>query len=761
MAFAGCNSAPKKDRQEIALFISRTLQHDFSVHPSTSPPLIPLSFDASLSISDMLLDVGRAARRHATSELRRHRGTSLTLLRSFSASILRSDAHELPYLLPGQFQPRAHPNPAAKEIAVLGGGVTGLSAAYNLANSIPHANITVYEKSERVGGWIDSEVVPVNGGEVLFEWGPRSLRPSIQGAGWATINLLGSFTSFRLPERQMLRFSKSHKAATNRFLYYPDHLVRMPTGSGNIITSIFDSVRSLLTEPIFKGIVSRLFREPTQAQRPMSMRDESVGDFLMRRFGPELTDNIASAAMHGIYAGDIYSLSARTLLPSLWFLETRDPDADGIILESLHMFFTGKKLLAYEDVKFRNMTPLKSAMQQRADAILQVFDGASVLSWADGMGMLIEELVWNLKAESRVSIKTNAGIEGLSYEKDTQKVVVSTGSESKSFDYAISTLSPGAMKAAIRAHKPLALDTFDPVNKSVSVMVVNLWYNEQILSPQHEGFGYLIPRSVPLEENPERALGVIFAHNLSGDTTEATTYTREDFVKKVEGMQEWIDKSSEILAGEVMQSEKASEAREERSDRERKEFDEMKRFVQENFNSAQRVVDQMKSQLDTVPETTQVKSGQDTVQGSKIGVMLGGHWWSGWQDGDFPSEQEGIAMAKSLLQRHLKVTIEPEVAKARLQMNCIPQYPVGYRDMMADIHKKVLMEGFEGRLKVAGPWYQGAVGVNDCIRRAKEVSIDISEGWNENTGLEKFTEDEKWLLEDKDSGVIKVDPLSV
>lgn len=50
----------------------------------------------------------------------------------------------------------------------------------------------------------------------------------------------------------------------------------------------------------------------------------------------------------------------------------------------------------------------------------------------------------------------------------------------------------------------LALATIE----SVSIMAVNLWYPIENLKPP--GFGYLIPRTVPEEQNPERALGVFF-----------------------------------------------------------------------------------------------------------------------------------------------------------------------------------------------------------------------------------------------------------
>ena len=99
---------------------------------------------------------------------------------------------------PRLYNRRPHPNPDARNIAVIGGGITGLSTAFFVSKEIPNAKITIFEQNERLGGWLDSEKVEVDGGEVLFEWGPRSLRPDNGGAGQFTRKLVSRLAPFQL-----------------------------------------------------------------------------------------------------------------------------------------------------------------------------------------------------------------------------------------------------------------------------------------------------------------------------------------------------------------------------------------------------------------------------------------------------------------------------------------------------------------------------------------------------------------------------------
>lgn len=126
----------------------------------------------------------------STPQLRRH---SLYFSRTFKTTATsRSDTVSQYGLYAKYRRDKAipPPNPHAREIAVLGGGLTGLSTAFKLSQELPDAKITIFEKSNRLGGWIDSEVVKVDDGEVLFEWGPRTFRVANSAGSFSMLDMV-------------------------------------------------------------------------------------------------------------------------------------------------------------------------------------------------------------------------------------------------------------------------------------------------------------------------------------------------------------------------------------------------------------------------------------------------------------------------------------------------------------------------------------------------------------------------------------------
>ena len=575
---------------------------------------------------------------------------------------------------------------------------------------------------------------------------------------------------------------KDHPASLNRYVYYPDRLTRMPgpypgaTIFGNLIRNTYN----FFTQPIFKGAFSAILSESTVAVRPSNVDDESVGDFLRRRFGATIADNMASALFHGIYAGDLYNLSARTLLPKIWYLETRDPDGSGINTEMAELLFRGQSLLPYHNIRFHNMTVKVQDTGGKQDeaALGHLIDGlkrCSVYTFGRGLASLTRRLEDSLRANGNITIKTEANVNSVVWNEESKRLAVSAELDESptDYDYAVSSLSPAQTKKffeksteARQQSAPVTVaQACDKASKSVNVMVVNLYYsNPELIPPSIAGFGYLIPRSISVEQNPERALGVIFGSESSGLRGEqAFTTLPKPSAVKLEQLKKYQQTLRQMPLPNDMTGPAFKRFGAER-DPKMQELVRQMELTRERLERAQKDTEQAIEDYGQVSEETgqkelRIRMGQDTAPGTKLTIMMGGHWWDGWAEDDFPDEELAIAMAKNVLARHLGITEQPTVAKARLNRDAIPQYHVGYRGTMAKIHEGLKTE-FRGRLKVAGPWWQGGVGVNDCVRKARETAFAIREGWDEKTGLEDYAEEEKWCLMDKRTGKVMIDPMS-
>lgn len=133
----------------------------------------------------------------ASSSFAQKRSLHLGTARSFSQSLLSRSSTDISInnavrsRKDTSLRPRAATSlnaPASNEIAVIGGGITGLSTAFYLTKEIPDAKVTIYEGSDTLGGWLRSKTVDVADGTIIFEQGPRTLRPSTV-AGILTLDM--------------------------------------------------------------------------------------------------------------------------------------------------------------------------------------------------------------------------------------------------------------------------------------------------------------------------------------------------------------------------------------------------------------------------------------------------------------------------------------------------------------------------------------------------------------------------------------------
>lgn len=183
--------------------------------------------------------------------------------------------------------------PPTHRVAVLGGGITGLTAAWHLRQA--GYSPVVFERSDRVGGAIGASRCD----GWLHERGPNSLLEGDPAVG-RFIDEIG------LGERRLY----AAPAAKQRYICRGGRLVAMPT-----------SPLAFATTPLFSWRAKLgLFGEPWRA-RGAADADETVADFVRRRLGSEFLDYAVNPFVGGVYAGDPEALSVRHAFPKLQALE--------------------------------------------------------------------------------------------------------------------------------------------------------------------------------------------------------------------------------------------------------------------------------------------------------------------------------------------------------------------------------------------------------------------------------------------------------
>ena len=330
------------------------------------------------------------------------------------------------------------------QIAVVGGGVTGLAAAHHLLRRAPGAEVTLFEKSERLGGEIQTEYVE---GFVIEAGADSFLTRKARGVGLCT--------ELGLADRLVAR--QAQHAGT--FVRYGGALHPLPEGlTGMIPTRIESLAGSALLSP---GGRATLADEPS-VSAPSDQREESIAGFVTRRFGREVYERIVEPLMAGIFGGDGERLSLDATFPRLRDLERR-----------------------YGSV----IRGLAAAPQEGV-----VDAGPPFVSFAGGMGELVEHL------EARVrdaSILTS--VEVVALEPRTGGGFVldfgdggADGGRAEADAVILAT--PGPATARITRAFDRELSELHAAIAYGSSVTVNLAFCERDLPRPVDGYGYVVPR---------------------------------------------------------------------------------------------------------------------------------------------------------------------------------------------------------------------------------------------------------------------------
>ncbi|KAI1316404.1 hypothetical protein EDD11_010047 [Mortierella claussenii] len=513
--------------------------------------------------------------------------------------------------------PRTH-------IAVLGGGISGLSTAWYLARTAPtNVAITLLESSKRTGGWLHSDRVrdPQHpGGSILLERGPRSLRPQ----GVSGLNTLEMVKLLGL-DPKLKPVPKTSSAAKNRYIYSRNKLHMLPS-----------SLSGALTHPLLAPKLARAGLD--LVKRGSGEEDESIESFVTRRFGKGMSDDLVSAMVHGIYAGDVSKLSVRSTLGMLYHLEK---DYGSVVLG---LMMGGGAVESPWDISLKEK--ILAGMPELKDFV----DKTSIYSFTDGLEELSLALEKDLKKSGRVTIRKESQVEKLDFDR-TNNTVSIKNQDPVLANMVISSIPPRKLHDLLPiSHSEL---TYNP---SVTVAVVNLVYRADQARLSSPGFGYLIPRSENSAVNHQGLLGIVF---------DSCSVPAQDLGPSQDRMLKLTAMIGGHMFEEVVARERANDASED-------------------------------SRAAVVQSSTGPRKGYD-----KLAPFF---------------EKTAIDAVK----QHLQIESAPEIVRAHIHRDCIPQYLVGHLQRMQTLDDQ-LRKDYEGMLAVTGAGYLG-VSVNDCIKNAREVA---------------------------------------
>ncbi len=335
-----------------------------------------------------------------------------------------------------------------RRVAVIGGGISGLAAAFRMADLGGAHTLTLFEASARLGGVIESE----RRDGVVLEGGPDS-------------SLRRKPEFLELVQRLGLgaRIMGTNPKVQGSYIFHRGHFYDIPGGIQAGVPTRWDSLWS--TELLSLGEKVRLWGDLVIPCRGDST-DIALGALLRRRFGDGYVDRIASPILAGIYAGDIDRLSTAVLAPSLLTFQSR-----------------GRGLLRGARADGGRMTTGGAAGQ------------SLFVSLATGMESLIAALHSALK--NNVDIRLNSPVVSLVPIDGGFRVVLRDGSPMHFDDVVL----------AVPAYQAAQILTFiDPEARKrlagieyADLAVVGAIYHGQAFNRPLTRTGYLVPRGEGLE----------------------------------------------------------------------------------------------------------------------------------------------------------------------------------------------------------------------------------------------------------------------
>ncbi|MDW5267046.1 MULTISPECIES: protoporphyrinogen oxidase [Acidobacteriaceae] len=190
-----------------------------------------------------------------------------------------------------------------KRIAIIGGGIAGLTAAYELsrlASNGAAVEAVLFEASPRLGGIVET----VREGGFVIECGPDA---------WVTEKPWARELAEELGVADEI--ISSNDATRKTYVLRDGQLEAMPDGMRMMVPSNLHALdqSDLFSEEAKKSFHAEINRA-TELKASAPQQDESVAAFVQRHFGSEVLETIGAPLLRGVFGGDVTQLSVRAVM---------------------------------------------------------------------------------------------------------------------------------------------------------------------------------------------------------------------------------------------------------------------------------------------------------------------------------------------------------------------------------------------------------------------------------------------------------------
>lgn len=321
-------------------------------------------------------------------------------------------------------------------IAVLGGGISGLSAAFWLTESLPQASIALYEGGSQLGGLISTR----RDGEYMVESGPLAF-PTGSPATGALVRAAGLHNRC-LPSRQ----------GGGLGLWDGGRMIPVPKSPLQVL------ILNLLSP---KGLL-RLLGEPFMPRSPRG-KDVSILDFFRRRTGLDFFQSLLEPLASGVLAGDPGKLSMSANLPKLYAMERDSGSLARGLLRERRMARRGTGLPA---------------------------DLPATATTREGCSGLIDGLAESLKRRG-VEIRLGRRVHALTRKHGRYVISDGISASPEAFDGVVSALPSHAL-AALATDWPREVSTFLAGIPHAPLAVLYLGFPKAAIASRFLGEGFLV-----------------------------------------------------------------------------------------------------------------------------------------------------------------------------------------------------------------------------------------------------------------------------